>query len=89
MSSVPVPLPVRHDFCGWPAAAPIALLVENVIGVHSVDAFSRKVEWRLPEQLSGKLGMKNLHFGNMETPLEYGNGVCTVTADSSHTPDHQ
>lgn len=85
LSSVPVPFPVRHDFCSWPAATPIALLVENMIGVHSVDAFSRKVEWRLPEQLSGKLAMKNLHFGNMETSIEYGNGVCTVTADSSYT----
>lgn len=64
---------------------PIAQLIENVIGVHSVDAFSRKAEWRLPEQCSGKLDMKNLHFGGMETSLEYGNGVCTAAADSPYT----
>lgn len=56
-----------------------------MIGVHSVDAFNRKVEWCLPELCSGKLGMKNLHFVNMETSREYGNSVCTVTADSSYT----
>lgn len=29
--------PVRIDFCGWSALGPIALLIENVIGIHSVD----------------------------------------------------
>lgn len=85
LSCDPVPIPVRRDFCGWSALAPIALLIENVIGVHSVDAFNRSVEWRLPKQCCGKLGVKNLRFGNTVTSLEYDNGVCTVTADSPYT----
>ncbi len=72
---------VRPDFCGWSALAPISLFIENVIGIHSVNAFQKEVKWALPEDTAGKLGIRNLKFGEITTSLEYEAG--TITADAT------
>ena len=56
---------VRADFCGWSALGPISLFIENVIGIHSVDAVHRVVEWRLHQP--GRHGIRNLCFGDVKT----------------------
>ena len=66
---------VRADFCGWSALGPIALYIENVIGIHSVDAFSRTIHWHLPKD-AGRIGVKNLRFGDVKVDLVYcGNKI--------------
>ena len=60
---------VRPDFCGWSALAPIGLYLENVIGIHSVNAFTDTVEWALPEKFAGELGVRNFRFGETVADL--------------------
>jgi len=75
----------RPDFCGWSALAPISLFIENVIGIHTVDAFARRVEWHLAEPLAGKVGLRNLRFGDTITSLLCENGICTVETNTPYT----
>lgn len=58
---------VRPDFCGWSALAPISMLIENVLGFHSVNAQTKTVEWRKYQR--GTHGIKNLRFGNIVTDI--------------------
>ena len=58
---------VRRDFCGWSALGPISLFIENVLGFHTVDAQSKRVEWRLHSK--GAVGIKNLRFGGVVTDI--------------------
>lgn len=75
---------VRPDFCGWSALGPIALLIEDVIGIYSVDAFKNEVAWDLPEHV-GKLGICNLSFGGNRVDLLSENGLVTVRAAEPFT----
>lgn len=75
---------VRPDFCGWSALGPIALLIEDVIGIRSVNAFTGTVEWFLPEH-AGKLGVENLTFGDNTVDLLSENGSVTVRAVKAFT----
>lgn len=52
--------PARPDFVGWTGCGPIALLIEQVIGV-LVDAPQRRIQWTLREP--GAHGLRNLPFG--------------------------
>ncbi len=72
---------VRKDFCGWSALGPISLYIENVIGIYSVDPFSRTVHWHLPEADEGPVGVYNLHFGDVTADLIYQNGQIKVNAN--------
>lgn len=74
---------VRPDFCGWSALAPIGLLLEDVIGVYSVDAFENRVKWRVPEGIPGKIGVRNLRFGDAVCSLEADGGVIQVESNRS------
>ena len=71
---------VRPDFCGWSALAPIGLYLENVIGIHSVDAFRNTVRWALPET-ARPVGVRNLRFGETVADLVCENGTVNVTAN--------
>ncbi|MBN1541535.1 hypothetical protein JW992_05275, partial [candidate division KSB1 bacterium] len=50
----------RVDFVGWTGLSPIALLIENIIGIE-VDAPSRLVRWALHR--SDRHGVENLRWG--------------------------
>ncbi len=57
----------RPDFCGWSALGPISLLIEDIIGIHTVDAETRLVQWRLVSK--ERTGVRNLRFGSTVTDL--------------------
>lgn len=75
---------VRPDFCGWSALAPISMFIENVIGIHTVDAFHRKIHWQLPRGRSGRLGVRNLRFGDITTSLIFCDSICEVTSTAPY-----
>ncbi|MBN2155328.1 MAG: alpha,alpha-trehalase [Candidatus Lokiarchaeota archaeon] len=62
---------VRPEFCGWSALAPISLFIENLLGFYSIDALRNEIHWNLHKDYSGKLGIQNLHFGNIYTDILY------------------
>lgn len=69
---------VRRDFCGWSALGPIALLIENVIGIHEVSASAGTVHWRVAGP--SRRGIRNLRFGEYRVDLTAGEGVVKVVA---------
>lgn len=73
---------VRKDFCGWSALGPIAVYIEFVLGFHTVDAFERIVKWAKPKDFSGKVGIKNLRFGDIVTDIVADETTCTVNANA-------
>ena len=75
----------RKDFCGWSALAPIAMFIEGVIGIHTVDAFSKKVCWAPDAGLPGKTGIRALRFGGVTADLIYERGKVEVAADGAFT----
>ena len=75
----------RPDFCGWSALGPISLFIEYVIGFHSVNAFERMVEWEKPRDVSGRVGIKNLRFGDTVTDIVAEGNVCLVSSTEPYT----
>lgn len=74
---------VKPDFCGWSALGPISLFIENVIGIHSVNASERVVEWRLHQP--GRHGVRNFRFADVATDLVAdGQGHVDVTSNSNY-----
>jgi hypothetical protein len=69
---------VRDEFCGWSALGPISLLIENVIGLHTIDAPTKRIAWRVHQP--GKSGIKNLCFGSTVTDLVHDTGKIHVSA---------
>ncbi len=70
----------RPDFCGWSALGPISLLMENIIGVHRISALEGVVEW-LPGVPEGRLGLKNLRFGdNVADLIRENDGTVRIRA---------
>ncbi len=53
--------PAAGDFVGWSGAGPIALLIEEIIGLE-VDAGGQRVHWRLEEDVP--VGVCNLRLGD-------------------------
>lgn len=51
----------RADFCGWSALGPISLLLENVLGVHEVDALQGRIDWHIIR--SDRHGVRGLRVG--------------------------
>ena len=52
----------QPDTSGASCLVPICVFLENVIGVHYIDAFRRLVEWD-PPAVKGRIGIRNLSFG--------------------------
>lgn len=75
---------VRKDFCGWSALGPISVFIEFVIGFNKIDAFEKKVKWAKPDT-TGKIGIKNLRFGNVITDITAENNVCHVISNEQYT----
>ena len=75
---------VRPDFCGWSALGPISIYIEFILGFHTVDAFEKRVEWSKPET-DGRIGIKNLRFGNVVTDIVSFGDKCFVKSNESYT----
>ena len=75
----------RKDFCGWSALGPISVYIEFFLGFHTVNAFENMVEWARPKGLCGKVGIKNLKFGNIVTDIISENGICIVKSNGEYT----
>jgi len=77
------------DFVGWTGLGPIALLIEDVLGIHANGA-SGVLTWRLREP--GRHGVENLRFGGRTASLlaepvnpRTNARVLTVEADGAFT----
>ncbi len=75
----------RRDFCGWSALGPISMYIEFVLGFYKIDGFSRRVEWRKPENCCGNIGIRNLSFGDVITDIVASGGECEVTSNKEYT----
>ncbi|OHD14916.1 MAG: hypothetical protein A2086_02420 [Spirochaetes bacterium GWD1_27_9] len=52
---------VRQKFCGWSGVGPVALLIENIIGL-DLEAPSNTITWRI--NFLEKHGIQNIKMGN-------------------------
>ena len=73
--------PARRDFVGWSGCGPIAMLIENVLGIHA-DGATDSLVWRVREP--GRHGIENLRFGDNVVGLlcekpAYPSGPRTIT----------
>ncbi len=76
---------VRPNFCGWSALGPISLLIENIIGIHTIDAFKKSIHWDIHTAYSGKQGIENLSFGNTITNIIYQEGQILVDSNQPYS----
>lgn len=74
---------VRPDFCGWSALAPISMLIEDVLGFHTIDALAKRVIWR--KHLPGTHGIRRLRFGGIETDILSDADTIHVTSTHAYT----
>lgn len=74
---------VRKDFCGWSALGPISLFIENVIGFHTINAFTNEVHWHLHHNF--RHGIKRLKFSNLVADIVAENNRVTVKSTGSFT----
>ncbi len=75
----------RPDFCGWSALGPISIYLEFLLGFHTVNAFTRTVEWEKPDTLTGEIGIRNLRFGDVVTDIVARDTVCHVHSNAPYT----
>lgn len=75
---------VRPDFCGWSAIGPISMYIEFVLGFRKADAFENAVEWDKPNGIKGKIGIKNLKFGNVITDIIADGNECMVSSNAPY-----
>ncbi|MBQ6846660.1 MAG: hypothetical protein IJO61_05965 [Oscillospiraceae bacterium] len=75
---------VRRDFCGWSALGPISVYIEFVLGFHRIDAFTKTIEWAKPKSFKGKIGIKNLRFGDIITDIEAKEDKCKVKSNAKY-----
>lgn len=76
---------VRPDFCGWSALGPISVYIEYVLGFHTIDAFTKTIEWAKPDTFTGEIGIKKLRFGNIVTDILANGNHCKVVSNDSYT----
>jgi len=72
-----------RDMVGWSGDGPIALLIENVLGIRGL-ASSHRVFWR--PRLAGENGLKNLRVGSTHVSLVAG-PISNGARDLSMTTD--
>ncbi|GIF62123.1 hypothetical protein Ais01nite_01580 [Asanoa ishikariensis] len=73
---------VRPDFCGWSALAPIAMLIEHVLGFR-VDATNDTVRYR--RHLPGRSGIRGLRCGGTRLTLIADDAGLDVEVDGPLT----
>lgn len=72
----------KADFVGWSALGPVALLIENIIGLHC-HAPSQSIEWHIHR--NDTHGIKNLYLGKNRVSLLYSENSTTGTYQVSGT----
>ncbi len=75
----------RRDFCGWSALGPISMYIEYVLGFRYINAFENRVEWELPRDMQGEIGIKRLRFGDVLTDIIAKDGICRVASNAPYT----
>lgn len=75
---------VRRDFCGWSALGPISVYIEFILGFHRIDAFTKTIEWAKAKIFKGKIGIKNLRFGDIITDIEAEEDKCKVKSNAKY-----
>lgn len=75
----------RPNFCGWSALGPISVLIECVLGFHTVDGFERRVEWEKPDNIGENIGIRNLRFSDITTDIVANGKLCTVVSNAPYT----
>ena len=87
-------IPARPDFVGWTGCGPIALLLEEIIGVE-VDAAAGRVRWDIQEP--GPHGVAGLPFGGSTLDLHLDENEtitlrcdrpCTLVIEGRHGTGH-
>lgn len=73
----------RADFVGWSGLGPIAMLIENVIGLRQ-NALDNTITWHLREA-GGRYGVIGLPFGPHRVDLIAEGGAITVTSPAALT----
>ena len=76
---------VRKDFCGWSALGPISIYLEYVLGFEEINAFENVVRWNKPDRFSGRIGIKGLRFGKIETDILATDAECRVSSNAPYT----
>jgi len=69
----------RRDFCGWSALGPVSMLIENVLGFHSVDARENLIKYH--HRNIGRHGVKNFKFGNVCCDILVNENVLSLTTN--------
>ena len=59
--------------------------MEFLLGFHTINAFENIVEWAKPDGLQGKIGVKNLRFGNIVTDIVGDEKTCKVVSNGEYT----
>ncbi|MFH1198311.1 MAG: trehalase family glycosidase [bacterium] len=77
----------QSDFVGWSGCGPIALLIENVIGIKA-DALKKEVKWDINR--IDKHGIQNLQFGDIKASFICDkridvNKTCRIKINSTQT----
>lgn len=73
--------PARPDFVGWSGLGPIALLIEQILGIE-VDAPAATIHWRISESV--EQGIENLPFASRRVSLwSDGAGGIEVSTESA------
>ncbi|MEG1664509.1 MAG: trehalase family glycosidase [Mucinivorans sp.] len=73
----------RPDFCGWSALGPISLFIEDVLGFYDIDAPSNSVRWN--RALEKPHGIRNLHFGDVVTDIEWDGAKVVTKTNKPYT----
>ena len=73
----------RRDFCGWSALGPISLLIENVIGLYDVNAFTRTA--KLHRKKQGVHGIRNFRFADITADIIISDDGIDVATDKPFT----
>jgi glycogen debranching enzyme len=69
--------PARPDFVGWTGLGPVAMLIEDVLGIE-VDAPAQTIRWRVRQGETH--GIRNLRMGGNVVNLHFENRQCHVKA---------
>lgn len=80
---------VKPDFVGWTGIGPIAMLIENILGIE-INAPERRIDWNI--RLRENHGIENLKVGDAIVNLkcefpESNDGEPKITIDSSEEID--
>jgi hypothetical protein len=61
------------------------MYIEQILGFHSIDAFENIVKWEKPADIKGKIGIRNLRFGDVVTDIVADDTCCTVISNAPYT----